>query len=78
MSLQLGYTKCCCFLYEWDSRDKKNNYIKKEWPKRKSLMPGQKNFTHPSLVNSLLLLRIKLGLFNNFVNALDKNGAGFY
>jgi len=43
MGLQLGYTKFCCFLYEWDSRDKKNHYIKKEWPKRESLTPGQKN-----------------------------------
>ena len=35
MGLQLGYTKFC-FLCEWDSRDKKNHYIKKEWPKRES------------------------------------------
>ena len=27
MGLQLGYTKFCCFLCEWDSRDKKNHYI---------------------------------------------------
>jgi len=39
MGLQLGYTKFCCgFLCEWDSRDKKNHYIKKEWPKRESLL----------------------------------------
>ena len=36
MGLQLGYTKFCCFLCKWDSRDKKNHYIKKEWPKRES------------------------------------------
>jgi hypothetical protein len=30
--MQLNYTKFCCFLCEWDSRDKKNHYIKKEWP----------------------------------------------
>ena len=24
MDWQLGYTKFCCFLCEWDSRDKKN------------------------------------------------------
>ena len=30
MGLQLCYTKFCCFLCEWDSRDKKNHYIKKE------------------------------------------------
>lgn len=27
--LQLGYTKFCCFLCEWDSRDKTSHYIKK-------------------------------------------------
>ena len=67
---------------EWDSRDKKNHYIKKEWPKRESLTLGLKNVVHPSLVNSDIIilpsLHIKLGLFKNFVKTLDKNGAGFY
>ena len=67
---------------QWDSRDKKNHYIKKEWPKRESLTPGQKNVVHPSLIKSDMIilpsLHIKLGLFKNFVKALDKNGAGFY
>jgi len=26
---QLGYTKYCCFLREWDSREKKNHYVNK-------------------------------------------------
>ena len=82
MGLQLGYTKFCCFLCERDSRDKKNHYIKKEWPKHESLTPGQKNVVHPSLVNSDMIiipsLHIKLGHFKNFFKALDKNGAGFY
>jgi len=82
MGLQLGYTTFCCFLCEWDSRDKKNHYIKKEWPKHESRTPGQKNVTRPSLVNSDMIIlpsiHIKLGLFKNFVKALDKNGAGFY
>ena len=47
MGLQLGCTKFCCFLCEWDSRDKKNHYIKKEWPKHESLTPGQKMFYIP-------------------------------
>ena len=38
MGLQVGYTKFCCFLCEWDSRDKKNHYIKKEWSKRESCL----------------------------------------
>ena len=33
LGMQLGYTKYCCFLCEWDSRDKKNHYINKLWPK---------------------------------------------
>jgi len=36
MGKQIGYTKFCFFLCEWDSRDKKNHYIKKEWPKHES------------------------------------------
>ena len=27
LGMQLGYTKCCCFLCEWDSRDKKNQSL---------------------------------------------------
>jgi len=81
MGLQLGYTKFCCFLCEWDSRDKKNHYIKKELPKHKSLTPGPKN-VHPFIVSSDMIilpsLHIKWGLFKNFVKALDKNGAGFH
>ena len=45
-------------------------------------MPGQKNVVHASLVNSDMIilpsLHIKLGLFKNFVKALDQNGAGFH
>jgi hypothetical protein len=34
IGMQLGYTKYCCFLCEWDSRDKKNHCVNKLWPKR--------------------------------------------
>jgi len=27
--MQLGYTQYCCYLCEWDSRDKKNHYVNK-------------------------------------------------
>lgn len=81
LGLQLGYTKYCCFICEWDSRDKKNHYLKKDWPKRKALVPGSKNVLFQPLVDpkNVLLppLHIKLGLFKNFVKAMDKNGAGF-
>ena len=79
--MQLGYKKYCCFLCEWDSRDKKYHYLNKLWPKRTSLTPGggmssipllffgRKFFCHP--------LYIKLGLMKNFVKGIDKTGRGF-
>ena len=45
LGMQLGYTKYCCFLCEWDSRDKKNHYVNKLWPKRTSLTPGEKKLS---------------------------------
>jgi len=38
----LGYTTFYCFLREWDRRDIQNHYIQKQWPKRESLITGQK------------------------------------
>jgi len=32
LGLQLGYTKCPCFLCEWDSRDNAHHYVKRIWP----------------------------------------------
>ena len=52
LGLQIGYTKFSCFLYEWDSRDRQNHYIKKDWPKRESLTPGQKIVVSQPLVAS--------------------------
>ena len=81
MGLQLGYTKYCCFLCEWNSRAKDSHYIKKDGPVCQSLTSGKKNVQHPPLVESskILLppLHIKLGLIKNFVKAMDKAGAGF-
>ncbi|CAH1108315.1 unnamed protein product, partial [Psylliodes chrysocephalus] len=81
LGLQLGYTKFCCFIYEWDSRDRKNCYTKKVWPKRKSLTPGHKNVKNDPLVNPDAILsppiHIKLGLIKNFVKAMPKDGSGF-
>ena len=50
LGMQLGYTKYCCFLCEWDSRDKKTHYVNKLWPKRTSLTQGEKNVVSPPLV----------------------------
>ena len=79
---QSGYTKFPCLLCEWDSRDRKNHWIKCDcWPTRESRMLGQKNIINPVLVESskILLppLHIKLGLMKQFVKALDKQGACF-
>ena len=72
--MQLEYLKYCCFLCEWDSRDKKNHYVNK-------LTPGEKNFVSPPLVLPeeiyLPSLHIKLGLMKNFVKNMDKTGRGF-
>ncbi len=51
LGMQLGYTKYCCYICEWDSRDKQSHYIKKDWPLRKNLVPGQKNVGHEPLVH---------------------------
>jgi hypothetical protein len=42
LGMQLRYTKYCCLLCEWDSRDKMNLYVNKLWPKRTSLTQGRK------------------------------------
>ncbi|UYV82630.1 hypothetical protein LAZ67_22000257 [Cordylochernes scorpioides] len=79
--LQLGYTKFCCFLCEWDSRDRERHYIKKIWPNRKIFTPGYKNIANLPLIDSeniyLPPLYIKLGLMKSFVKAMDRNASGF-
>ena len=79
--MQLGYTKYCCFLCEWDSRDKKNHYVNKLWPERTLLTTGEKNVVNSPLIlpekNFLPPLHIKLGFMKNFVKGMDKAGRGF-
>ncbi|GBN87921.1 hypothetical protein AVEN_78871-1 [Araneus ventricosus] len=50
--LQAGYTKFCCFLCKWDSRNRKKHYIKKVWSKRQFLTPVVKNVENEALVAS--------------------------
>jgi hypothetical protein len=80
LGMQLGYTKYCCFLCLWDSRDRKSHYIKDKWPSR-SLNPGERNVQNEPLVdpNNILLppLHIKLGLMKNFVKAMNQDGEAF-
>jgi len=81
LRMQLGYTKYCCFLCEWDSRDKRNHYVNKLWPKRTSLTPGEKNVVNPPLVlpEKIYLppLHIMLGLMRNFVKTMNETGRRF-
>jgi hypothetical protein len=81
LGLQLGYTKHCCFICEWDSRARSAHYVQRDWPARGSLTPGQKNIVRPPLVDptKVLLppLHVKLGLMKNFVKAMNKDSNGF-
>ncbi|GFV82759.1 uncharacterized protein TNCV_4147271 [Trichonephila clavipes] len=78
---QSGYTECPCFLCEWDSRFRKQHYVKQTWPIRKAHIPGVKNVERQSLVDPMKILfpplQIKLGLMKQFVKALDKEGECF-
>ena len=49
--LQGGYTKYCCFLCLWNSRDRVNHYVKKEWPKRENFKIGENNVCQTPLVS---------------------------
>jgi len=79
--MQSRYTKYCCFLCYWDSRARSQNYIQKDWPKRKSNVTGTKNVCQTPIVDSSKIilppLHIKLGLMKNFVKALNKSGEEF-
>jgi len=79
--MQLGYTKYCCFICEWDSRDRKQHFIKKNWPIRYRMQPGNKNVLHTPLVDrdKILMppLHIKLGLMKSFVKKLDSDTDAF-
>ena len=81
LGMQLGYTKYCCFLCEWDSRDRKLHYIRKNWPERKMMEPGKKNTQYRALVSrdKIILppLHIKLGLMKNLVKAMNREGEAF-
>lgn len=79
---QSGFTKFPCFLCLWDSRDRAQHYIKKEWPIREELLPCRaRNIINEPLVNRDRILfpplHIKLGLIKQFTRALDKDGDCF-
>ena len=78
---QSGYTEYPCFLCYWNSRDKANHWIKKDWPVRDRLNVGEKNVIVEQLVprDKIVFppLHIKLGLMKQLVKALDKDGDFF-
>ena len=78
---QSVYTKHSCFLCMWDSRDKANHWVKKDWEPRITLRVGDKNIINEPLVpgDRIILppLHIKLGLIKQSVKALDKDGECF-
>lgn len=79
--LQQGYTKYMCFLCKWDSRARNQHYIRQDWPERTNFTIGVANVKYKPLVDQeqiiLPPLHIKLGLFKNFVKALQKDGPAF-
>jgi hypothetical protein len=79
--LQLGYTKYCCFICLWDSRDRAHHYTRKDWPLRNVNIPGTSNISHLPLVErqNVILppLHIKLGLMKQLVKALNKDSPAF-
>ena len=78
---QHGYTKFPCFLCLWDSRNCAQHWTQKEWPAREVLAVGSANIVATALVprDRIIFppLHIKLGLVNQFIRALDKNGDCF-
>lgn len=76
MGLQSGYTKYCCYLCLWDSRDYGQHFIRSTWPARTDYTPEQYNIKAEPLVprNKIVVppLHIKLGLMRNFVRAIEK------
>jgi hypothetical protein len=78
---QSGYTKYPCFMCEWDSRARSQQWEQKHWTPRTSLEPGSKNMLRKSVVDpkKILLppLHIKLGIMKQFVKVLPKTGNCF-
>ena len=74
---QGGDIKYPCFLCYWDSRANEEHWVRKEWPPRNTIKPGEKNIVNNPLVDrkNIILppLHIKLGLMKQFVKALDRS-----
>ena len=51
LGTQGGYTSYCCFLCEWDIRDNKHHYVRKDWPQLHTFTPGKINISCETFVN---------------------------
>jgi hypothetical protein len=71
--MQLGYTKFCCLLREWDSRERKYYHFQNSGIEENRLFRYQ-NVVNSSLFNPdkvyLPPFHTKLGLIKNFVNEI--------
>ena len=76
--LQTDFTKCCCFLCEWDSRVRNKHYIMPNWPHRETFILSQEKVVYDLLIRKENIffppLHIKLGLIKQFVKPMDKPG----
>jgi hypothetical protein len=80
VGIQLVYTKYCCFLFAWDSRDENNHYSNKLWPKQTSVDARGEKCRQSSSCSSGENLSVPFahpGLMKNFVTGMDKTGCGF-
>lgn len=72
--LQGGYTKHMCFLCDWDTRYKGNQYRAHHWKDRQEPVIGEHNVDKEALVprESILipLLHTKLGVVKNLIMAV--------
>lgn len=79
--MQTGYTKNMCFICLWDTRYQGDQYSVREWPLREHIQLRQHNIVETPLVpaDKMLLppLHITLGLVNNFIKALIRDGHAF-
>lgn len=75
--LQSGYTTHMCFLCNWNSRYKGNQYKNRSWKKRLHPKVGQMNVVREALVPPekimLPLLHIKLGVVKSFIKTVVNN-----
>ena len=75
--LQQGFTKYCCLICEWDGRARSLHYSRKVRPAKK--ISGSRNHEPLAEPCKILLssMRLKLGLMENFVEAMNQEEAAF-